>query len=271
MKMISLKEFNFHNNFLIILCGLPASGKSTFAQEIKELIETNSNGIVNIVDPDLIRMELSPGFDFKMEKEVRQRNLTNVETFLKQGLITISDDLNYYSSMRHDLKDIAERLQKNYYIIHISTPIETCLKWNEVRGNPIPNNVILEVNKKFDDFSKYQWDTPSLVLDMSKMNDLELKIANFLSSLELESKKRHIKDSNSNEFAEQMDTITRKIVSKLFQDKNMLTKKSKILKLRKYFIKERMRNKRFSKNLKEDFINFLNENLETNKSKEKKK
>ena len=271
MKMRSLKKFNFPNNFLIILCGLPASGKSIFAQEIKELIETNSNGIVNIVDPDLIRAKLSSKFDFSIEKEVRQKHLAHVENFLKNGMITISDDLNYYSSMRHELKEIAERLQKNYYIIHISTPIETCLKWNEVRGNPIPNNVIQKVNRKFDDFSMYQWDTPSLIFDMSKRDDMELKITNFLSSLELKLKKRSIRDSTSNEFAEQLDIITRKSISELFQDKNMLSKKSKILKLRKNFIKERLRNKRFSENLKEEFINFLKENIETNKSKEKKK
>ena len=74
------------------------------------MIETNSNGIVNIVDPDLIRAKLSSKFDFKIEKEVRQKHLAQVENFLKNGMITISDDLNYYSSMRHELKEIAERL-----------------------------------------------------------------------------------------------------------------------------------------------------------------
>lgn len=271
MKMRSKKKFNFHNNFLIILCGLPASGKSTFAQEIKELIETNSKGIVKIVDPDLIRAKLSPIFDFKMEKEVRHRHLTNVENFLKHGVITISDDLNYYTSMRHELKDIAETLQKKYFIIHISTPIDTCLKWNELRGNPIPNNVIHKINSKFDNFSTYQWDTPSLVIDMSIRGDLEPKVTNFLGFLELELKKSYIRNSPSNEFAEQLDIITRKIISELFQDTNMLARKSKILKLRKSFIKEQLRNKMFSKNLKGDFINFLKENVETNKSKQKKK
>ena len=106
---------------------------------------------------------------------------------------------------------------------------------------------------------------------MSKTDDLKHIIAVFLNSLQFELKKRPIKKSSSNEFAEQLDTITRKVLSELFQDKNMLKDKSKILKLRKSFIKERLKSKKLSKNLKEDFIYFLKENVETNKFKEKKK
>ena len=269
--MKSLKKFNFFNNFLIILCGLPASGKSTFAQKIKELIEANSNQIVKIVDPDVIRKSLSPKFNFTLEKNVRNKHLANIEYYLKQGIIAISDDLNYYSSMRHQLKDIAEKFDKKYYIVHISTPLETCLKWNKLRGIPIPNNIIHKINKKFDNFLNYQWDSPKLVLDMSNTDDLEPKITNFLNFLEDELKKGTVEYSPSNKFAEQLDIITRKIISELFQDKDMLKDKSKILKLRKTFIKERLKGNKFSKNLKEDFIKFLNENVETNKYKEKKK
>ena len=271
MKMKSQKKFNFPNNFLIILCGLPASGKSTFAQEVKKLIETNSKQIAKIVDPDLIRTLISPEFNFTLEKNVRNKHLANIEHFLKIGMIAISDDLNYYSSLRHQLKDIADKLHKRYYIVHISTPLETCLKWNKVRGNPIPNSVINKINKKFDNFRNYQWDTPTLVLDMSKIGDLEHKITNFLNSLQFELKKSRVRRVPSNQYAEQLDTITRKILSELFQDKNMLKDKSKILKLRKSFIKERLKSKKTSKNLKEDFIYFLKENVETNKFKEKKK
>jgi tRNA uridine 5-carbamoylmethylation protein Kti12 len=271
MKMKSLNKFNFSNNFLIILCGLPASGKSTFAQEISELIEANSTQIVKIVDPDQIRNQISPTFNFTLEKNVRNKHLVDIEYFLKRGMITISDDLNYYSSMRHQLKDIAEKLNKKFYIIYISTPVEVCLKWNKVRGSPIPDSVLLKVDNKFDNFQNYQWDTPSLILDMSKTSDLKHNITTYLNSLQFELKKKQMKKSSSNQLAEQLDSITRKIISELFQDKRMLNDKSKILKLRKQFIKKTLGSKKFSKNMKEDFIDFLKENVDTNKSKEKKK
>ena len=56
-------------NFLIILCGLPASGKSTFAHKFKSIVENVNDQIVSIVDPDKIRKNLYSGnFNYKKEK-----------------------------------------------------------------------------------------------------------------------------------------------------------------------------------------------------------
>ena len=57
-------------NRLIVLSGVPGSGKSTYCQAYKELYEVN-NIKVNIVSSDEIRMELFGRYDsFESEKLV---------------------------------------------------------------------------------------------------------------------------------------------------------------------------------------------------------
>ena len=59
------------DNFLICLVGLPASGKTTFAYQLKGTIEKNiENFNVIIIDPDKIRDQLSPNkFDHSKERK----------------------------------------------------------------------------------------------------------------------------------------------------------------------------------------------------------
>ena len=161
-------------NYLICLVGFPASGKSAFAQKFKEIIEEKSEeSRVTIIDPDIIRESITRGkFNHEKENLVRKKNLKAIRRALINGDIVISDDLNYYSSMRHDLMKIAETLKKGFFIIHIATPLETCLRWNENRGKKVPNEVIQDVSNKFDGFTRYKWDTPLNVIDLSKVSNL---------------------------------------------------------------------------------------------------
>ncbi|MEJ2250570.1 MAG: adenylyl-sulfate kinase [Candidatus Lokiarchaeota archaeon] len=125
-------------NYLVILTGLPASGKSTLSNLLKNLLEEKEKFKIKIIDPDNIRKKLM-GNEFKpeLEKEVRKANLKNVRKYLKEGAIVISDDLNYYTSMRHDLKEIAEDLNLPYYIIFISTPMAICIEWSDIMGGQV--------------------------------------------------------------------------------------------------------------------------------------
>jgi O-phosphoseryl-tRNA(Sec) kinase len=173
---------NNKSNFLIILVGLPASGKTTFAFKLKKKLESDFQNNVKIIDPDIIRDKAFPNrFDFKNEPKIREKNIKSVRKHLVEGQIVISDDLNYYSSMRHDLKLIADSLNIKFYIIHISTPLKLCIKRNKERGKSIPNKVIKNIYNKFDNFDKYKWDTPFETFDITQTLD-EIQFIEILSS-----------------------------------------------------------------------------------------
>ncbi len=234
------------NNFLICLAGLPASGKTTFAKSLKGYIEKYFSSLkVKIIDPDIIRNSLISGnFDPTKEKLVRQDNLREIKDALIKDYIVISDDLNYYVSMRHDLKNISDKLNVFLFIIHISTPLEVCFKWNDIRGKPIPNEVIQEVYDKFDSFDKYRWDKPVLTVDLSLNQDLMtiaekvMEKLNFIrKKFKFEPKSKKI-ISLETKYRQELDSITRQIVGDILRDSEYHPKSRQISKYRKEFIKQ---------------------------------
>ncbi|MFW9902009.1 MAG: adenylyl-sulfate kinase [Candidatus Thorarchaeota archaeon] len=256
--------------FLICLVGLPASGKTTFAKILKSLIEKKSKDLdVIIIDPDKIRQNLTSNlFDYQKEHIVRKENLKRVKSELVQGHVVISDDLNYYSSMRHDLKSIADSLNIYFFIIHIATPIEICLKWNEKRGEPIPNMVIKKINEKFDYFNKYKWDFPDAVFDLSQIVELTPIVENFIEKVLIKGDNKEFKHKLiyqrkkfSNVDNENLDKITRTFVGKLFQQISYLALKKRILKLRKNFVNKNKNKVLNDLEILKSFKLFLENNL----------
>jgi tRNA uridine 5-carbamoylmethylation protein Kti12 len=228
-----------NRNFLICLTGLPASGKTTFANKIKEILEKKFTKLpVTIIDPDIIRQSIAPHeFNYTLEPTVRERNLTEISEELSKGYIVISDDLNYYSSMRHDLKNLADYFEIDFFIIHISTPFKICLRWNEMRGEPIPNIIIDRIHKKIDGFGKYKWDYPFLSYDPSQIKNKDKEFEDLVYELvkKLNSpqailiEEKTIQKSSSWENQE-LDRITRIYVGKLLRNPKLIPFKKKLSK-----------------------------------------
>jgi tRNA uridine 5-carbamoylmethylation protein Kti12 len=258
-----------NKNFLICLVGLPASGKSTFANLLKKALKMKYSSFeVKIIDPDVIRQNLTSNkFEYNKEPLIRNKNLQIIRRELRHGHIIISDDLNYYVSMRHDLKEITDELNLDLFIVHIATPIEFCIKWNEKRGKPIPNKVIWKINNKFDMFNKYSWDMPIATYNLSDISNLSKLIKDFLSILEdrMNSRKPNVsKESISNInhlYNENLDKITRTYVGTLILKPDLEHFKNDIFKLRKTFIKRNKNKKLGESEVLNNFKKYLKKNL----------
>ncbi len=257
---------NLSANFLICLAGLPSSGKTTFARRFKNILERNQiNPKVEIIDPDKIRYSISPDeFDHEKEKIVRERTLKAVKSALEKGKIVISDDLNYYTSMRHDLKEMADNFKVKFFIVHISTPLKTCLEWNEFRGTPIPNDLIQNIHEKFDNFDRYSWDFAFDKFDFSKKIDLNEIIEQLIDRIYLTMKrsKNNLKEkvienrelmSNN----QKLDRVTRRIIGILLQEPRFHSIKNRLIKNRKIFIKNNLNSSLNELEMKNTFIKHL--------------
>ncbi|MFX1395831.1 MAG: AAA family ATPase [Promethearchaeota archaeon] len=256
------------------MVGLPASGKSTFAYALqKYFIKRFTTKKVSIVDIDVIRENLTGKvFNPNREKEARQKNLDTIFKLLKKDKIVISDDLNYYSSMRHDLKAIADKLGLPFFTIHIATPVNKCIEWNEKRHEKIPSDLIRAINEKFDAFEKYGWDDPLEIIDLSKINDMNEEIKKIVEKIIFrleESKSNRTKNQNdrsqNNERKELLDKTTRKIVSDLLKKPDYQPFKTEIIKLRKIFVREQAKEYENVAEIELTFKSFLESALNLEK------
>ncbi|MHC4944070.1 MAG: AAA family ATPase [Planctomycetota bacterium] len=172
---------------LIALAGLPAAGKSYFAEQLGSLLDQQYGTRVMVIASDTVRDEivaLKRQFDPEVEAQVRPLTLERIESGLAQGFSVIHDDLNYYRSMRFELVSLARDLQVPYALLHIATSVDACLKFNRDRGRKIPDEVIVKDSGRFDPPGLDPWDEPLAVVEAPKWNeDVLEEIAGKLASL----------------------------------------------------------------------------------------
>jgi len=162
------------NTFLLSLCGLPASGKSTFARMLALELDRSAALKAIVVASDTVRGEmpaLSRAFFPDVENSVRRLSLARVRDALKEGFPVIFDDLNYYRSMRRQLYTLARDLRAAYFLVHLSTPEKTCLEHNAARGSTVPDTVIITDAVRFDPPGDVAWDEAYLQVDAEHVTE----------------------------------------------------------------------------------------------------
>ncbi|MBD3404948.1 MAG: AAA family ATPase [Candidatus Lokiarchaeota archaeon] len=230
---------------LLVLCGIPSSGKSTFAKSIKTMIPAYDFEIINT---DTWRdEEYYSEFKPEKENEVRASALDKTDEMLSQGKSIIHDDTNYYTSMRHELLKLAEKYKCDFGVIHITTPRDIALKWNEGRKRVIPPYVIERIASRLDTpGKKYAWDEPLFQYDPNN-DSIEVAIGHLkkiLSSIPRQEKSDN-KEGISDQ--DQRDRVTRRILAGFFTKHKEYRGSQDILKVRKEVL-----NKANSENLSLD-------------------
>jgi O-phosphoseryl-tRNA(Sec) kinase len=241
------------NQFLLALCGLPASGKSSLADAIKVAVRSKGPK-VEVVRTDEWRddtyySEFAP----EKEGEVRQAALARVETLIGKGKSVVHDDTNYYNSMRHELLEIAIEAKCAFGIIHVTTSIEKALKWNRERpGTRIPEYVIQRISERFDKpGARYLWDCPLAEVDMSTA-DLDSAVDEIVNALHTLEVIRQSKPTLVSEF-EKLDRTTRNTVSGFLQNHPELRGNRKVSIIRQRVLK-RAANDRISLKTAKDIL-----------------
>ena len=229
---------------LIALMGLPSSGKTTIARVLaKELDEQHGFPSIVIGTDDVRRWIPRQTDQFNPEAEpfIKDLTLKIIDFCLKRDYLVINDDMNYYKSMRHELKEIAEENQAHFILLHIQIPLEIALEWNQSRGLPIPQEVIRTVYERFDAPGDYQWDVPLLTIQ-SNETPSELAKAEILAKIipliasPLEPKVAQ-PDATPG-INEKIDKITRDIVAEIARATKDPTLLKKISKFRIDYIKK---------------------------------
>ena len=125
---------------IIIMRGLPASGKTTKA---KELMKEYGN-FFRLNKDDLRAMMLGGGkWDYKKEKVILKAQTGIVEALLKAKINLIIDDTNLNDRHIERWRNIANENRVKFEIVDVKTDVWTCIKRDELRKNSVGREVIL--------------------------------------------------------------------------------------------------------------------------------
>ena len=131
-------------NVLIVLGGLPASGKSTYAEMLVE------SGQFCRVCPDLIRKELYGNESIQGNgREVFKIAFDAIQRLGKQNFNVVFDATNIHADRR---KELVEEMRPYFDIIickWFSTPLYICKIRNKERWRQVPEEVLETMDRRF--------------------------------------------------------------------------------------------------------------------------
>ncbi|KAL9642728.1 hypothetical protein ABK040_009806 [Willaertia magna] len=147
---------------LMLLCGLPGVGKSTLSQILKEqLSSTHRTSLFSYDFFEDLKYENQNTFLPEIWRETR----TEIELKVKELIISLKkkshndgkpniiilDDNFYYKSMRQTFVQLCQTYQIGHIQIILRTiDINICLERNRNRDRKVEDNVIIEMNSKFE-------------------------------------------------------------------------------------------------------------------------
>lgn len=130
---------------LLLLKGLPASGKTAFA---KTLVMSDGNWIR--VNKDDLRNMLHGGkWSSGREKKIIACERTLVGTLLGEGKNVVVDDTNLNPTHERYFKGLAKSHNADFEIKEFDTPLEECIKRDNARPNGVGETVIRRMYNQY--------------------------------------------------------------------------------------------------------------------------
>ncbi|MBU0591641.1 AAA family ATPase [Candidatus Micrarchaeota archaeon] len=134
---------------LILVCGLPGTGKSSFSKELAKKID----GIH--INSDIVRKKMFPNPTYTIEEKTQVYSRLKKETrdYLAKGKIVILDATFYQNQYRNMMSSTAESLGEKYYFVLCTLPekeIEQRLKRRKSNVSDADYNVYLKLRDIFE-------------------------------------------------------------------------------------------------------------------------
>ncbi len=155
--------------FVLWITGLPASGKTTLARELKRRL-SDMGRRVELLDGDEVRRWLSPEAGFT--KEDRERHLRRVayvsRLLARNGVVVIASFVSPYRKIRDEVRKIVEE-DVPFIEIYVRCPLEVAME-RDPKG--LYKRALVGEIKNFtgidDPFEEPE--NPEVVVDSSAMN-----------------------------------------------------------------------------------------------------
>lgn len=216
---------------LIIVTGLPSTGKSTWVRKLALLLkdridkcgDTNLRAFkITVHDDELLGIPHDTYSASATEKSARGKQISAVKRDLSASNIVILDSLNYIKGFRYQLYCEAKGMVTTHCVIQVLASLDTALEWNKSNPNPWDPKVIQELNMRYEEPSgQTRWDSPLFPL-VSDYPDETIPIDEIWDALVLKkppppNPATVVKPSTGSGFLQELDSQTLAVVALVIQ------------------------------------------------------
>lgn len=128
---------------IVVLRGLPASGKTTIAMEYV------AKGYKRVNKDDLRAMIDGGKWSKGNENSICRVRDAVIEEYLSNGLSVVVDDTNFYKEHVYKTMEIAIKNKAQHRIQDVDTPLSVCLQRDLERGSKVGADVIINMWEKY--------------------------------------------------------------------------------------------------------------------------
>lgn len=153
---------------LVLMCGLPSSGKSKRVAELVAYLKDNCEVDIHVLTEDFTNVTKNACYTSPREEKLKRGSLkSNVERHLTSDCIVILDSLNYIKGYRYELFCVSKHVKTTYCVILCETPTEEAKDWNSKRpeNEKYSEEVFDALVMRFEPpNSQNRWDHPLFTL-----------------------------------------------------------------------------------------------------------
>lgn len=150
---------------MVMLCGLPASGKSTYAKKLSQEIDAV------VLSSDALRWEMfGDETDQSHNPQVFQELHKRAKDLLRSGRNVVYDATNISSKRRRTFLNELKKIDCTKECIIMATPYEQCLDNNKNRARQVPERVIERMYRKWQTPHWFEgWDDIEIIYEGSNI------------------------------------------------------------------------------------------------------